>query len=139
MKTGRPKREFDWKFFDYLCGLEAPEEYCAEWILKEEGREINKHSIKAAIKMIQRRIRERFNLSFVEYRDKRLDSRRLKLREWQWKAAEKGNVTMQIWLGKQYLGQTEKVEKKTEVSTERTEIVYRAEWGGTAESDKVDS
>jgi hypothetical protein len=27
------------------------------------------------------------------------------LRRWQWKNAEKGNTTMQIWLGKQLLGQ----------------------------------
>ena len=28
----------------------------------------------------------------------------------QWKSAEKGNVTMQIWLGKQNLGQSDKQE-----------------------------
>ena len=33
---------------------------------------------------------------------------RNKLRELQWLAAESGNVTMQIWLGKQLLGQTDK-------------------------------
>ena len=31
------------------------------------------------------------------------------LRRWQYESAKSGNVTMQIWLGKQYLGQTEKV------------------------------
>lgn len=30
------------------------------------------------------------------------------------KSAEKGNVTMQIWLGKQHLGQKEKVEVNTD-------------------------
>jgi hypothetical protein len=33
-----------------------------------------------------------------------------KLRDLQWSAAEKGNTAILIWLGKQYLGQTEKVE-----------------------------
>ena len=33
--------------------------------------------------------------------------RNKRLRDYQWQAAEKGNVTMQIWLGKQYLGQGE--------------------------------
>lgn len=32
-------------------------------------------------------------------------SLRLKLRQWQLKTAEKGNATMQIWLGKQLLDQ----------------------------------
>ena len=31
----------------------------------------------------------------------------------QWKSAEDGNVTMQIWLGKQVLGQAEKQEVTT--------------------------
>lgn len=33
------------------------------------------------------------------------------LRRMQWKAARAGNVVMLIWLGKQYLNQTEKVEQ----------------------------
>ncbi len=33
-----------------------------------------------------------------------------KLRRLQWQSAEKGNVVMQIFLGKQYLGQSDKVE-----------------------------
>jgi len=36
--------------------------------------------------------------------------RKAKLRELQWRAAESGNVTMLIWLGKQDLGQTDKNE-----------------------------
>lgn len=33
--------------------------------------------------------------------------RKIKLRQLQWRAAERGNVSMLIWLGKQYLGQSE--------------------------------
>ena len=32
------------------------------------------------------------------------------LRSWQWASAKKGNVTMQIYLGKNYLGQSERAE-----------------------------
>ena len=35
---------------------------------------------------------------------------KIRLSQMQWKSAEKGNVTMQIWLGKQYLGQSDKQE-----------------------------
>ena len=35
---------------------------------------------------------------------------KMSLRRLQWKSADKGNVTMQIWLGKQYLGQKDKKE-----------------------------
>lgn len=38
------------------------------------------------------------------------------LRRLQYQSAQKGNVTMQIWLGKQYLGQAEKIE--ADVSTD---------------------
>ena len=37
-----------------------------------------------------------------------------RLRVMQWKSAERGNVTMQIFLGKQYLGQSDKTESKTD-------------------------
>lgn len=32
---------------------------------------------------------------------------RCSLKRWQWKAAEKGSIPMLIWLGKQYLNQTD--------------------------------
>ena len=35
---------------------------------------------------------------------------KIRLRQMQWKSAEKGSVPMQIWLGKQILGQTDKQE-----------------------------
>ena len=38
------------------------------------------------------------------------DKGKIRLRQLQWKQAEKGNVSMLIWLGKQVLGQTEKSE-----------------------------
>ena len=37
-------------------------------------------------------------------------AKKIKLREYQWRAAEAGNVSMLIWLGKVYLGQKEKSE-----------------------------
>ena len=35
---------------------------------------------------------------------------KIRLRQLQWKTAESGNFTMQIWLGKQILGQSDKQE-----------------------------
>ena len=45
--------------------------------------------------------------SYSSFVTKGRAKRKTKLRELQWKAAESGNVTMLIWLGKQYLGQSE--------------------------------
>tara|TARA_Y100000401_G_C8250653_1_gene187971 strand:- start:312 stop:641 length:330 start_codon:yes stop_codon:yes gene_type:complete len=44
---------------------------------------------------------------FAEYLTKGRDKGKIRLRQMQWKAAEGGNVSMLIWLGKQVLGQTE--------------------------------
>jgi len=52
-------------------------------------------------------IRKRFSDILAKARA----SRKIKLRELQWRLAEKGNLGMLIWLGKQELGQHEKVEQ----------------------------
>ena len=58
---------------------------------------------------------------------------KISLRRWQLEAAKKGNVAMLIWLGKQMLGQTEKIEQTSEVKAEVKEISYVAQWGGSSE------
>ncbi|NDD53269.1 hypothetical protein EBZ39_05245 [bacterium] len=52
---------------------------------------------------------------------------KMSLRRWQLEAAKKGNVAMLIWLGKQYLSQTEKVEEKITQEVKQ-EIIYATEW-----------
>ena len=51
------------------------------------------------------------------------------LRREQWKLAQKGNASMLIWLGKQWLGQTDKVEQTTsfEDLTPLAELIRRKE------------
>ena len=41
------------------------------------------------------------------------DKGKIRLRQLLWKSAERGNVAMQIWLSKQYLGMTDKQEMAT--------------------------
>ena len=48
--------------------------------------------------------------SYSEYLTKGRDSGKIRLRQYQWAAAKKGNVAMLIWLGKQILGQVDKQE-----------------------------
>ena len=48
--------------------------------------------------------------SYSEYLSKGRDSGKIRLRQYQWASAKKGNVAMLIWLGKQLLGQTDKQE-----------------------------
>lgn len=58
---------------------------------------------------------------------------RASLRRWQLEAAKKGNVAMLIWLGKQMLGQTEKIEQTSEVKAHVEAVEYVAHWGGVQE------
>jgi AraC-like DNA-binding protein len=53
---------------------------------------------------------------------------RISLRRWQLQAAQKGNVALLIWLGKQYLDQTEKIEENIKQEITKS-VVYTSEWG----------
>jgi hypothetical protein len=52
-------------------------------------------------------------------------NRKIRLRQLQWQLAEKGNLGMLVWLGKQELGQTEKTEVKD--ATENKTIILKYE------------
>ena len=47
---------------------------------------------------------------FLQVHKRGIEAGKASLRRMQWKSAEGGNVTSQIWLGKQYLGQSDKQE-----------------------------
>ena len=51
--------------------------------------------------------------SYSEFLTKGREKGKIRLRQWQLKAAERGNVAMLIWLGKQMLGQADKQEITT--------------------------
>jgi hypothetical protein len=49
--------------------------------------------------------------SYSEFLTKGRAEQKIRLRQLQWKSAEKGNVTMQIFLGKNMLGQQDRIEQ----------------------------
>ena len=111
---GRPRKEIDWHTLDSLATLDAALNYCAERQIIKWEEEVSQETIKAAREVIERRIKERFGLTFTEYKDQKKEPVRIKLKQKQIEIAMGGNVTMLIWLGKQYLGQSEKTEVKTD-------------------------
>lgn len=58
-------------------------------------------------------IENRFSANLANGRERG----KTKLRRLQWQSAEKGNVVMQIWLGKQYLDQKDKQEIESTAQT----------------------
>ena len=60
---------------------------------------------------LNRRLQERGYENFLDLYKRHNDEGRMSLRRMQWQAAENGNSTMLVWLGKQYLGQKDKQEQ----------------------------
>lgn len=96
--------------FENLCSIQCTkEEICA--VLEVSEKTLNSWCNNV--------YGENFSLVFNEKREYGKSS----LRRMQWKLAEK-NATMGIWLGKQYLGQTDKLEtNNTKELVQRIEIV----------------
>ena len=88
-KRGRPKREIDWAKVEGLARFHCTPEEIANFM------EIPPRTLTG---------RDEFSQIYK----KGIDAGKMSLRRWQFKSAENGNVTMQIWLGKQLLGQTDK-------------------------------
>lgn len=66
---------------------------------------------------------------YAEVIEKGRDTGRMSLKRKQWEVAMSGNVTMLIWLGKQNLGQTDKVEQRNDtnvnINTESKELAQK--------------
>lgn len=90
----RPRIEIDKKIFEGLCAIQCTE---------EEIIAVLDCSLSTLKRFCKREYGESFEQIFKEKKKKGLVS----LRRMQWKSAEKGNVTMQIFLGKQLLNQKE--------------------------------
>lgn len=97
-KTGRPKIAIDQKIFENLCAIQCTEvEICScfdccedtlnKWC-KENYKDENGKS-----------------MTFSEVFAVKRQKGRASLRRSQFQLAEKGNATMLIWLGRNYLGQ----------------------------------
>lgn len=113
-KRGRPPQKFfDWHLLESLAILEARCDYVAERMLIASGmnpHEITATDIASMHKRINRRLHQRMGVSYVQFVEQKREGWRVKLRSLQRTSAVNGNVTMQIWLGKQELGQSDKAE-----------------------------
>lgn len=95
-KMGRPRKEIDFKQLDQLCAIQCTQEEVASFF-------------ECSIDTIEARIKEQFGMTFPEYFEEKKSSGRISLRRAQFQSAvTKQNPTMMIWLGKQYLNQSDK-------------------------------
>jgi hypothetical protein len=87
MTRGRPKKQIDAKLVRVLAGIHCTQEEIAV-------------ACGCSVDTLDRRFKQEMAEGLAEGK--------ASLRRMQWHSAQKGNVAMQIWLGKQILGQSDK-------------------------------
>ena len=97
-KGGRPRAVIDYKTLQKLCAIHCTGEECAAIL------GVDYDTLDTALK------RDKHG-GFSEYFKKHSAKGKMSLRRRQFEQAESGNTTMLVWLGKQYLGQTDKVDQ----------------------------
>lgn len=123
-KMGRPRIEFtkDQKeAFEVLMGI--PFVTC----------EIISTFFKVGESTLVRWIKREYKCTFDDLKEQKQGNLKLKLAGKQFEMAMRGNVPMAIWLGKQWLGQSEKIEQKIQQRVEEFKI------GWADETDPADS
>ena len=106
--NGRPKKIIDYQLVEDLASI-----FCTQ----EEIASI----MKCDVRTLQR------DEEFCRLYIKNIDNAKSSLRRVQYKKAMSGNTTMLIWLGKQYLGQSDKVvvDNQADAIKSATEIVAK--------------
>lgn len=102
-KRGRPRKEICPRQFEVLCGLQCTaQEMCA--------------ALSVSRTTLWRFCRRHYGMNFETiFAEKRLPGF-VRLRLAQWRLAMQGNTKMLVWLGKQYLGQSNKAQPASENS-----------------------
>lgn len=110
-KVGRPLIAIDWVDFDKLCQLQCTQREIASWF------DCSEDTIERACLRDQK-------MAFAEYFEQKRGRGKIALRRKQYELAMSGSPVMLIWLGKQYLGQSDKqvVEQTTNIHEEKLVI-----------------
>jgi len=109
-KRGPKLIQLDWEEFDKLCAMQATLEEIASWF------DCSADTIERAVKRDQ-------GMKFAEYFAQKSGKGKISLRRVQWQLALKGNVAMVIFLGKNYLGQSDKIEQKQTIEVEQDFLI----------------
>lgn len=110
-KMGRPRIVINFDLIDKLA-----ESFCN---CDEIVEALNAAGTKCSYDTVERRVKKAKNKTFAEYvKQKREGVAKPKLRKAQLEAAYKGNPTLLIWLGKQYLRQSDTPQNEGDDSQE---------------------
>jgi len=96
-KMGRPIKTINWKQVDQCCKVQCTQDEIAA-------------ILGVGIDTLTQKCKEDHGITFQEYSKHKSAGGKMSIRRKQFARANKGSDTMLIWLGKQYLGQKDKVE-----------------------------
>ncbi len=121
-KMGRKPKEINWEIVANLCSIQCTQEEI-EFITG------------ISVRTLRDRAPKEKGVTFPEYIKEHATRGLMSLRRWQFRAAEKqaegkGNVSMLIWLGKNYLGQSEdgsRIKSQTNDS-DKDDVEQLADW-----------
>jgi len=108
------RKEINWDVVDALATNKSSERYIAEYLLKKEGHLLNKTMVDTMVKRIEHRIKERWNVTFIQFREQKQEAWKVELTQLQRTSARNGSIPMQIFLGKQDLDQCDKTQLSLE-------------------------
>lgn len=111
----RPTIEIKQEHFENLCNLQCTLDEIAGFF-------------KCSGDTIERWCKRTYSMSFADTYKIYSQNGKISLRRYQYKLAEK-NPSMAIWLGKQWLGQTDKIEQTNNFNEGITIKVEKDDWG----------
>ena len=112
MATGRPLKNIDKKQFENLCALQCTEREILDWF-------------DVTTKTLNSWCKRTYGDTFSNVFKQKRSPGKISLRRNQWKLAEK-NANMAIWLGKQYLGQSDQPTTNLPGSTAEEDALSRS-------------
>lgn len=125
MAMGRPKIQLNWDDFDDLCA-----KFCT---LEEIAGYFD-----CSADTVEIRVKEQFGCTFSEHYKRKCSPGKVSLRRKQFELAMAGDKTMLIWLGKQYLGQTEKMQTTYTAADDKLVIHFGGK-NGLQATNRLDS
>jgi predicted transcriptional regulator len=121
-KMGRPTKRIDLKQLEALAALQCTNDEIAS-------------GLGIARSTLQERLKSKTFRTAIE---KGRELGRRSLRRMQYEAAKKGNVTMMIWLGKQWLAQRDKIEQDVTTTTKGPLVIVLTDEQGDVDDDGDD-
>lgn len=108
-KRGPKIKTVDWVEFDKLCQIQCTLAEIAAWFKCSEDT-------------IERIVKREKSAKFAEYYEQNRGVGKIALRRRQFQAAMAGDRTMLVWLGKQYLEQSDKIEQRIDATAELVHV-----------------